>query len=153
MERVETTGKEEKWQNDKELQQVASEDHNHIFAQRVHHHSPTDLCRKLRRKGEDAQRQRPYQPTDEHIEQILETLEELYHHSFLPTLGHTGKGNADGKGKNQYREHVAFQQGAHDIIRYHGEDMVIISEMGDVFRHGIQSLLYRISRQIARSDE
>ena len=72
MNRIDAARNEEQRQNDKELHEIANQDNGDVFANRFECHARAELCRELRRKCDNANRQRNDEPLDEQEKQVLE---------------------------------------------------------------------------------
>ena len=60
--------------------------------------------------------------------------------------------DADGKGQQQQREHIAFKKRLYDIIRDETNQMTIVRQLGRI-SDSLPTLPDSLSRQIARSHQ
>ena len=152
MHRIESASEEEQRQHDEKLQAVATHDDEDIFAERIGSHSSGHLRSQLCREGENAQGQCPYKPMYKMEQQFLKAEKQLQH--CLHTLGalHPRQSHSHGKGNEDEREHITFEEGAHDIIGHNRKEVLAIGRLSDTYGFTyIAHPLGQFGWQIARS--
>ena len=128
MDGIEPFGQQEQGEHHEELKEIAAQDHQDILADAVGDDACTYLCQQLCGEGDDAEGKGPDEPADEQEEQFLESQQAFDHHRLVFAIGELGQSDADDKGEEEQREHVAFEDGAQDVV---GDDADEVGEVGE----------------------
>lgn len=150
--RIESTEDEENRQDNEELDEVAAEDDQGVFAQGTDDDASFNLCRQLCRESQDADRQNPEQGPDEGEQDFLQTQEAFQEDSAVFCLRHECQSQTDGSRDEHDRKDIARQERLEHVVRDDRQEVVVIGDFFQFLRDVGNAGIDEVYRQVARCD-